>query len=154
MATLTDEIAEDVAINKLVRKSGRTVDTPFAPVAQPLGYRSASDVFSRQARWSRLRQRSYPYAFVPEILSSGIFSIVAAAILAHGLGTSALYGAIAQAIFWYGAELLFLVAAGWPVSWRSIPAFVIRDAAIPVLWVYALTGREFRWGEKTVFGRS
>lgn len=153
MEALSGEIAEDVAINKLVRNAGRSIDTPFAPVAQPLGIRSVSDVFSRQARWSRLRQRSYPFAFLPEILSSGLFSIAAAAILAHGLGWSALLAAMAQAVGWYGAEMLFLLGMGWPVSWRSVPALVLRDAAIPVLWFYAFIGRDFRWGEKTVFGR-
>jgi ceramide glucosyltransferase len=56
IAALAREVAEDAASTKVVRGAGlkvRLVDRPFP---QPLGYRSAADVWSRQLRWARLRR--------------------------------------------------------------------------------------------------
>jgi cellulose synthase/poly-beta-1,6-N-acetylglucosamine synthase-like glycosyltransferase len=58
IAALAREVAEDAASTKVVRSAGlkvRLVDRPFP---QPLGYRSAAEVWSRQLRWARLRRAS------------------------------------------------------------------------------------------------
>jgi ceramide glucosyltransferase len=58
IAALAREVAEDAASTKVVRGAGlkvRLVDRPFP---QPLGYRSAADVWSRQLRWARLHDRA------------------------------------------------------------------------------------------------
>src|SRR5260221_12512769 len=82
------ELAEDAAATKLVRAAGldvRLVDNPFA---QPLGRRTAREIWSRQVRWARLRRASFPMLFLPEILSGGAFPILAGAYAAAQLDRS------------------------------------------------------------------
>ena len=62
---LAKEVAEDAASTKIVRGAGlkvRLVDRPFA---QPLGRRSAAEVWNRQLRWARLRRASFLALFSP-----------------------------------------------------------------------------------------
>src|SRR5215831_8723974 len=76
IATLGKEVAEDAAATKIVRAAGlkvRLVDWPFA---QPLGRRSASEVWNRQLRWARLRRASFFVYFLPELLSGGIVPMI------------------------------------------------------------------------------
>ena len=57
--TLAKEVAEDAASTKIVRNAGlkvRLVDRPFP---QPLGDRTAAEVWNRQLRWARLRRASF-----------------------------------------------------------------------------------------------
>ena len=35
--------------------------------------------------------------------------------------------------------------AGWPLSWRSPPAWIARDVLLPALWGQAWTGDDFVW---------
>ena len=76
---LAKEVAEDAASTKIVRDAGlkvRLVDRPFA---QPLGYRSAAEVWHRQLRWARLRRASFLAYFLPEAISGGVLPMVALA---------------------------------------------------------------------------
>ena len=50
--------------------AGRRVHLVAAPFEQPLGRRTASEVWSRQIRWARLRRVTFPLFFAPEILSA------------------------------------------------------------------------------------
>src|SRR5262249_43698111 len=71
------ELAEAAASTKLVRAMGlrvRLVDRPFE---QPLGVRTASEVWNRQLRWARLRRASFKAFFVPEILTGAVFPLAA-----------------------------------------------------------------------------
>ena len=56
---LATEPAEDAATTKLVRDLGLRVRLVDAPFEQPLGYRSAGEVWARQLRWAQLRQASF-----------------------------------------------------------------------------------------------
>jgi len=139
------ELAEDAAATKLVRAAGldvRLVDNPFA---QPLGRRTAREIWSRQVRWARLRRASFPMFFLPEILSGGAFPILAGAYAAAQLdfdvgGTVALL-----LIAWYGAEVLLARATAWHLSLRLLPALVLRDLLLPVLWIDAWLSDDFVW---------
>ncbi len=85
---LAKEVAEDAAATKVVRGAGlkvRLVDRPFA---QPLGRRSAAEVWNRQLRWARLRRASFLLYFLPEILSGGVLPMIAVGIVANALGLS------------------------------------------------------------------
>ena len=65
IAALAREVAEDAAATKIVRGAGlkvRLVDRPFA---QPLGRRTAAEVWNRQLRWARLRRASFLLYFLP-----------------------------------------------------------------------------------------
>ena len=76
---LAKEVAEDAASTKIVRGAGlkvRLVDRPFA---QPLGYRSAAEVWHRQLRWARLRRASFLAYFLPEAFSGGVLPMIALA---------------------------------------------------------------------------
>src|SRR5262249_61405946 len=85
IAALGNEVAEDAAATKIVRAAGlkvRLVDWPFA---QPLGRRSASEVWNRQLRWARLRRASFFVHFLPELLAGGIVPMICAPIVAKAL---------------------------------------------------------------------
>src|SRR5262245_14751081 len=79
---LAAEIAEDAAFTKLVRKNGlrvRMVDRPFL---QPLGHRTAAEVWRRQLRWARLRRDTFVAYFVPEIGAGVVPPLVSGAVVA------------------------------------------------------------------------
>jgi len=145
IAALAKELAEDAAATKVVRGAGlkvRLVDRPFA---QPLGSRSAADVWNRQLRWARLRRASFLLYFLPEILSGGVLPTIAVAIVAHAFGLSAAAAAFAFAGLWYGGEMLLAAAADWPVSALSPVCGLLRDLLLPALFVSALHGNDFVW---------
>ena len=59
IAALAKEVAEDAAATKIVRSAGHKVRLIDRPLAQPLGHRTASEVWNRQLRWARLRRASF-----------------------------------------------------------------------------------------------
>lgn len=145
LAALAIDTAEDAAATKLVRAAGLRVRLVDAPFEQPLGWRTASEVWARQLRWARLRRASFPWLFVPEIAGGGLFPAVAAAIAAAGHGIDP---AAALAVFlalWFGAELGLARIVGWHCSWRLLLALVVRDLLLPALWLMAFAGNEFVW---------
>jgi ceramide glucosyltransferase len=142
---LTKEVAEDAAATKVVRSAGlkvRLVDRPFQ---QPLGRRTAGEVWNRQVRWARLRRDSFLLYFLPEILAGGVVPIIAAAIVANGAGLPAIPSAATFGAFWYGGEMLLAAVAGWPVSALSPLHGLVRDLLLPALFVSALRGDDFVW---------
>jgi ceramide glucosyltransferase len=142
---LAKEVAEDAAATKVVRGAGlkvRLVDRPFP---QPLGWRTAREVWNRQVRWVRLRRASFFLCFLPEILAGGVLPMIAIAIVAHGFGLSPLLIAAIFGAFWCGAEMLLAAAAGWPVSALSPLYGLARDLLLPVLFVSALRANGFVW---------
>ena len=145
---LASEIAEDVAVTKLVRARGMTVSSTQFPVEQPIGSRSAAGVYKRQTRWACLRRKCFPLLFLPEVLSGGLFPVLAAGVLAHALGVPAGFAMGAQAAGWYGLELIFLAHAGWHIAWSTFPAMIVRDLAIPVIWAMAWREGAFQWRDK------
>jgi ceramide glucosyltransferase len=145
IAALGKEVAEDAASTKIVRDAGlkvRLVDRPFV---QPLGRRSAAEVWNRQVRWARLRRASFMLYFLPEALAGGVLPMLAAAIIAHAVGLPAVLVAAVFAIIWYGAEMVLAAVADWHVP-ALYPLYgLTRDALLPVLFVNALGGSDFVW---------
>ncbi|HWE75411.1 MAG TPA: ceramide glucosyltransferase [Stellaceae bacterium] len=142
------EIAEDAALTKLLKAAGLKVHLVNNPFEQPLGNRTAAEVWSRQTRWSRLRRMTFPLMFVPELLPGAFFPFIAAmAFAAHarigGVETSGL--AVAFLALWLGAEAALARAAGWHWSVRMALACVLRDILLPLLWVDAWLGSGFTW---------
>ncbi len=144
------EIAEDAASTKLVRAQGLDAHLVDQPFQQPLGARKLKDVWARQLRWARLRRVTFPLHFAPEILTTGLLTIVAAAFAAPEFGFDAWVSAALAALFWYALEALLAYVAGWPLSWRSLPAWIIRDLLLPVLWSEAWAGDSFVWRGNTM----
>ncbi|MGD0419300.1 MAG: ceramide glucosyltransferase [Xanthobacteraceae bacterium] len=142
---LAKEVAEDAASTKIVRGAGlkvRLVDRPFA---QPLGYRSAAEVWNRQLRWARLRRASFFVYFLPEALSGGVLPMLALAVAAPAFALPPALSVVFLGLFWYGAETLLAVTAGWHVSARYPLHCLARDLLLPVLFVSALRGDDFVW---------
>lgn len=145
IAALGREIAEDAAATKVVRDMGfrvRLVDQPFP---QPLGRRSAGQVWSRQLRWARLRRVTFPLFFLPEIVTSSVFAIASGAFAADLAGVEPLAGAGAVASIWFGCEALLARLAGWQLTILSPLAWIVRDLTLPVLWLQAWAGNSFNW---------
>ncbi len=138
------EIAEDAAATKLIRAQGLNAHLVNQPFQQPLGDRRLRDVWSRQLRWARLRRATFPFFFAPEILTTGLLAFVAAAVAAPDLMSVTPIVALTAA-FWYCAEAGLAIVAGWPLSWRSPLAWLVRDLLLPVLWAQAWTGRNVVW---------
>ena len=139
------EIAEDAAATKLIRAQGFNAHLVDRPFQQPLGRRDLRDVWSRQLRWARLRRATFPFFFAPEILTTGLLAFVSAAFAAPEFGINPVVGVALAAAFWYGAEAALAFAAGWPLSWLSPAAWLVRDLLLPFLWARGWTGRNVTW---------
>jgi ceramide glucosyltransferase len=145
IGALSAEAAEDAAATKVVRAQRlrvRLVDRPFE---QPLGMRSAVQVWQRQLRWAKLRRASFPAYFVPEILTGILLPLMAAVFAADAFGLDKAVLVIVFCFFWYGAEAVLATASGWHCSWLSPLAWMARDVVLPFLWVAAWLGNSFTW---------
>jgi ceramide glucosyltransferase len=47
--------------------------------------------------------------------------------------------------FCLALEVLLARSAGWPLSWRSPFAWLVRDLLIPLVWLRALTASGYEW---------
>jgi ceramide glucosyltransferase len=141
---LASELAEDAAATKVVRRAGLRVRLVDAPFGQPLGQRSAAEMWRRQVRWARLRRTSFKTYFMPEILAGGAWPLLAIA-FAAAQSDLPLASIPALAALWYGSEALLAWAAGWHLSARSPLAFVLRDLLLPAIWFNGWLGSAFVW---------
>jgi ceramide glucosyltransferase len=139
------EIAEDAAATKLVRAAGLNVRLVDSPFEQPLGQRSAREVWLRQLRWARLRRVSFPATFLPELFAGCAFPALAAAVGAALQGVDAVAAVAAMLVLWLGAEIALARIAGWHLSLRLPLAFLLRDLLLPALWIAAWIGSDFTW---------
>jgi ceramide glucosyltransferase len=139
------EIAEDAAATKIVRGWGLRAVLVDAPFGQPLGWRTARQVWDRQARWSRLRRMTFPGCFAFEIFTGCVLPLVAAACAAEAIDVPAATAIALLAPLWLGAEAVVALSAGWHVSLLSPLAWVLRDALVPVLWMQAWVHDSFSW---------
>src|SRR5208282_5628482 len=109
------EIAEDAASTKLIHAQGLDAHLVNQPFQQPLGARRLKDVWSRQVRWARLRRATFPLHFAPEILTTSLVTIGAAAFAAPEFGLGAWSSVALAALLWYAFEALLAFVAGWPL---------------------------------------
>lgn len=150
---LGEEIAEDAAATKLVHRLGRKVHLVAWPFEQPLGRRTAREIWARQGRWARLRRVTFPGFFVPEallgLLPPLLFGLSAAAAGGFSLLTTA--ATIATAI--YVPELVLAAARNWRVSRWSLPAMLVRDIMMPAIWLRGWLGGTVDWrGNRMMIG--
>jgi ceramide glucosyltransferase len=139
------EIAEDAAATKVVRSRGlrvRLVDRPFD---QPLGARSRTQVIDRQVRWARLRRATFPLCYTPEVLTGCVAPLAAAAVAAPVAELDPAAAVASLAVIWFGTEAALARAAGWHLSLVSPAAWVVRDLALPVVWLKGWIGDGFTW---------
>ena len=53
-------------------------------------------------------------------------------------------------ILWYGTEMKLARAAGWPLSPLYPLHALVRDLALPALWVTGWLGSDFVWRGNTM----
>lgn len=144
-AALGAEPAEDAAATKAVRSLGLNVRLARPPFIQPLGVRSVHAVWARQLRWARLRRATFPLLFAPEVLSGLLAPLALAALACNAADWPMLPVLSAYVVAWYACEAALARVAGWPLTLRSPFAWLMRDAAIPAVWLAAWAGRGFSW---------
>ena len=142
---LAEEIAEDAAATKLVRQQGLHVRLVQRGFGQPLGRRTARQVWDRQIRWARLRRATFPVYFALELFAGSWLALLAGGFAADWLGFSPPLFVLALCLIWFGAEAVLTRAAGWQLSAVSPLAWVLRDLMLPVLWMSAWLGDGFSW---------
>ncbi|HEY5337111.1 MAG TPA: ceramide glucosyltransferase, partial [Rhizomicrobium sp.] len=142
---LAAEIAEDAASTKLVRRAGLKINLVDSPFEQPLGKRSFGDVWLRQIRWARMRRKTFPFHFAPEILAGAILPVILASYTAHLLNWNVPLAAGLTFALLYGAETILALANRWYFSWRLPLLFVLRDLMLPVIYVDAWLVNNFTW---------
>ena len=148
ITAMAEEIAEDAAATKLVRRLGLSAALVDAPFGQPLGPRLMKQVWDRQARWARMRRITFPGLFATEILTGILPPLAAFACLTDALDlptASALGGEAALVAAWLGSEALLARLAGWHLDWRSPLAWLLRDLLLPLVWTHAWLSHGYAW---------
>lgn len=147
---LNAEIAEDAASTKLVNRLSLKVHLVSSPFEQPLGRRTEQEIWSRQARWSRLRRVTFPSFFAPEILL-GVLPPLLLALVAVALGEMTLLPAVLMVLAGiYLPELALARSKGWHLSRWSVPAMMARDIMMPIIWLRAWIGGNIDWRGNTM----
>lgn len=139
------EIAEDAASTKVVRGAGCKVNLVDTPFEQPLGKRSVLDVWLRQVRWARMRRKTFPAHFAPEILAGGALPIISGSYAAHLLGLNVPLVALSVAALLYSAEAFMAIRNGWYFTWRTPFLLALRDLMLPAIYVDAWLLDDFVW---------
>ena len=139
------EIAEDAASTKLVRRQGKHVHLVDSPFEQPLGTRTAGEVWARQVRWARLRRKTFPPFFALEILTGCVLPVLATVYAAWVYDYNGILAGFLVAAIWMAAEVQLALAAGWRVTWTSPLIWLLRDLSLPVLHVVGWGADEFVW---------
>ncbi|MER9299217.1 ceramide glucosyltransferase [Mesorhizobium sp. M0621] len=142
---LAAEIAEDAAATKLVNGLGLRVNLVASPFEQPLGLRTFGEIWSRQARWARLRRVTFPLFFAPEILTGAVVPLVLALIAAASAGISLWATAIAVLAAFYLPECILARSKGWYLSPRMVAAMAMRDLILPAMWARGWLGGAVEW---------
>ncbi|MGQ0443854.1 MAG: ceramide glucosyltransferase [Beijerinckiaceae bacterium] len=139
------EIAEDAAATKLVRHQGLNVNLVDSPFEQPLGFRGFRDVWLRQLRWARMRRKTFPLFYAPEIVAGAALPCLAAAYAAWMLELNVAAAMLGVAVAWYGPEAALARQNKWHFSWRMPLLFVLRDLMLPVIYIDAWCIDHFVW---------
>jgi ceramide glucosyltransferase len=153
LARLDEGPCEDNALSRALRGLGGRLELAGrnALRLRPPSPRPWREVALRHLRWKICTKCHDPLAFVLEIAIGGlVFNLLGAAALAELLGIGWWAGLGASAAIWYGGELLLNLVSGWPLSWRSPFAWVLRDLAHPALTVAAAFTRAIEWRGVTI----
>jgi ceramide glucosyltransferase len=145
IGALAAEPAEDAAATKVVRSLGLRVRLADGAFLQPLGSRTAVQVWGRQLRWARLRRATFPACFALEPLSGVLVPALLVACAAEALGYDAAAVAGGFAVSTMAAEALLTAWVGWHLSWRWPLLWVLREVMLPAVWVQAWFGNNLSW---------
>lgn len=147
---LAAEIAEDAASTKLVNSLGLKVHLVDAPFEQGLGKREIGEIWSRQARWARLRRVTFPLVYAPEMFLGVIPPLALALIAAFAGGGGYWWWVLAVPPIMYLPEYALAAAKGWHRSPRYILAMMFRDLMIPAVWLRGWLGVKVEWRGNTM----
>jgi len=139
------EIAEDAASTKLVHRQGLDVHLVASPFEQPLGRRALRDVWLRQVRWARMRRKTFPLHYAPEIFAGAALPMIAATYASFLLDVNIAAALATVIILWYLPEALFARAERWYFSWRLPFLFLLRDLMLPIVYIDAWLVDDFVW---------
>lgn len=145
---LASEIAEDAASTKVIRAQGMDVRLVDMPFEQPLGERTAREVYSRHVRWARLRRATFPAHYLPEFMNGSFAAIVLGAYAAVQLDGAISTVALVTALIVFslhGGEMWLARVCGFPLDWRTPFALIVRDLMLPVMFIDALIYDDFVW---------
>lgn len=145
IGALAQEVAEDAAATKIVRGRGQRVRLVDRPFRQPLGARTARQVWDRQVRWARLRRATFLPFYLPEVFAGSVFPVLATGHAAALLGANPILAAASVLTLWLAAEAALARCAGWHMTLWSPLAWLVRDLALPVIWLQGLAGSSFTW---------
>jgi ceramide glucosyltransferase len=144
---MSASIADDHALAKAMRRIGLGTVMTAATVTQIVGPRRAKDVWRRHHRWALCRRREEPLAFAVEPFAGAAFASIAAALAAPALDLHPLVAAVSTIMTWLVAECSLAAAKGWPISYSTVPAILVREAVLPALWATALASGRVGWRE-------
>jgi ceramide glucosyltransferase len=144
---MSASIADDHALAKALRRMGLGTAMTAATVAQIVGRRRGADVWRRHHRWSLCRRREEPLAFALEPLAGAACAALMAAVAAPALGFHPFLAALATLLAWPVVECGLAAAKGWPLSFSTVPAILLRETFLPALWLAALASGRGRWRE-------
>jgi ceramide glucosyltransferase len=135
-------LAEDAAATKLVRSCGRRVrlagpSFDWRAPSLPMSSTGRPGGAAAPAHLSRL----FPARDLDRKSAPGVAGALASALLDGPVMPTAL----AIVSFWLAAEAWLARAAGWPLSWRSPSAWLVRDVLILLIWVRAYTAGGYEW---------
>jgi ceramide glucosyltransferase len=142
------EIAEDAASTKVIRAQNMTVRLVDMPFEQPLGARTAHEVYSRHVRWARLRRVTFPAHYAPEFMNGSFAAVVLgsyAALEFGGDATAALLAAAGVMSTLHLGEIRLARVCGFALDWRTPFALIMRDLMLPVMFLDALLFDDFVW---------
>lgn len=145
LRALGAEVAEDAAATKIVRARNMRVRLVDMPFEQPLGVRTAQEVYARHARWSRLRRATFPAYYAPEIMNGSVIAVLSGAFAAQGLGFDPFFAAAMIVAILHGSELILSSICGFVVDWRTPVALAVRDLMLPVIFIDGLIFDDFSW---------
>jgi ceramide glucosyltransferase len=142
---LAAEIAEDAASTKVVRRAGLKIHLVDSPFQQPLGRRALYDVWHRQIRWARMRRKTFPSYYLPEILAGSATPVLVGAYAADLIGWNVPLTAALVLLSLYCSETILAFANKWYFSWRLLFLFLLRDVMQPAIYLDAWLMDDFVW---------
>jgi ceramide glucosyltransferase len=147
---LATDVAEDAAATKLAWRFGLAVRQTDRPVDQPLGARSLGQVWSRMARWARLRRHSYPALYAIEWAMTPWVAAAAGGVVAGYHGIHVAWGLGAVLALWYATEATLARVAGWPWGPRAVLAAFVRDGMALAIWPLPFLSARYEWAGQAI----
>lgn len=142
---LAAEVAEDAASTKIVRAQKMNVRLVDMPFEQPLGDRTAREVYARHARWARLRRATFPLHYAPEFMNGSFMAAVLGAVAAAQTDYNPVVVAALIVAALHGGEMLLARVCGFTLDWRTPFALLVRDLLLPVIFIDGLLVDSFTW---------